>query len=240
MHDLPGANSMPKGNFAARAGHWSAHNRKKAIWGWIAFVLIATVLGGAVGINSIATEDLGNGESRTADRAIADAGFPEDADEQVLVQARAGGAGAQDPKFKAAVADVVSRLERTRYVGDVENPYAAGNGGQISKDGRSALVTFKVAGEEDALQDNVEPALAATAAAQKAHGDLRIEQFGMASADKALSESFAKDFEKAETLSLPITLVILVAAFGALVAAGLPLLLGLTAVMGTIGLLGPA
>ena len=36
----------------------------------------------------------------------------------------------------------------------------------------------------------------------------------MASADKALSEAFADDFEKAETLSLPITLIILVAAFG--------------------------
>src|SRR5215218_7383797 len=106
MHNLPGANAMPKGNFAARAG--------------------------AVGINSIATEDLGNGESRTADRAIADAGFPEDADEQVLVQARAG--SAQDPAFRTAVADVVSRLERTRFVSDVDDPYAKGNQGQISKD----------------------------------------------------------------------------------------------------------
>src|SRR3954454_24019113 len=115
MHTLEGANAMPKGNFAARAGHWSAHNRKKAIWGWIAFVLVATVLGGAVGINSIATEDLGNGDSRTADRAIADAGFPDDADEQVIVQGKAHGA-AQDPGFQAAVRDVVGRLQATRYV----------------------------------------------------------------------------------------------------------------------------
>src|SRR5919112_3915761 len=144
MQNRRGGTAMPKRNFAARAGYSSAHNRKKAIWGWIAFVLIATVLGGAVGINSIATEDLGNGESRTADRAIADAGFRDDADEQVLVQSRDGAASAQDPAFKAAVTDVVSRLEKTRHVSDVENPYAGGNAGQISKDGRSALVTFKV------------------------------------------------------------------------------------------------
>src|SRR5829696_4519492 len=43
----------------------------------------------------------------------------------------------------------------------------------------------------------------------------------------------------AETLSLPITLVILVLAFGALVAAGLPLLLGLSAVAITLGVLAP-
>ena len=47
---------------------------------------------------------------------------------------------------------------------------------------------------------------------------------------------FEDDLKKAETLSLPLTLVILLFAFGALVAAGLPLLLGLTSVMATMGL----
>ena len=100
-------------------------------------------------------------------------------------------------------------------------------------------MTFKLAGEDDVAKDRVGATLAATKAAQEAHPDLRIEQFGDASADKALSAAFDKDFKKAEVLSLPITLVILILAFGALVAAGLPLLLALTAVMGTIGLLGP-
>ena len=63
-----------------------------------------------------------------------------------------------------------------------------------------------------------------------------VGQFGDASANKALSQVFADDFKKAESLSLPITLIILVLAFGALVAAGVPLLLGLTAVMATLGL----
>jgi hypothetical protein len=85
----------------------------------------------------------------------------------------------------------------------------------------------------------VEATLAATAAVQRAHPEVRVEQFGGGSANKAITDAFAEDFERAETLSLPITLVILVVAFGALVAAGLPLLLGLTAVAGTIGLLGP-
>ena len=66
-----------------------------------------------------------------------------------------------------------------------------------------------------------------------------VGQFGDASADKAISKAFEDDFKKAEVLSLPITLLILVVAFGALVAAGVPLLLGLTAVAATIGLLAP-
>src|SRR3954452_23267720 len=88
---LEGAQQVSRENLAARAGRWSAHNRKKAIWGWIAFVVLATVLGGAVGMKKIADEDLGSGESRTADRAVADAGFPKHADEQVLVQAKGSG-----------------------------------------------------------------------------------------------------------------------------------------------------
>ena len=48
-----------------------------------------------------------------------------------------------------------------------------------------------------------------------------------------------KDFQKAEVTSLPITLIILAIAFGTLVAAGIPLLLALTAVGATLGLIGP-
>ena len=79
---------MPKQNLAARAGRWSAQHRKRAILGWILFVVLATVIGGAVGVNNLADEDMGNGESRTADQAVAAAGFPKETGEQVLVQGK--------------------------------------------------------------------------------------------------------------------------------------------------------
>ncbi len=88
---------MQKKNLAARAGRWSAHHRKRAILGWILFVVLATVIGGAVGQNSLADEDMGNGESRAADQAVAAAGFPEETGEQVLVQARKGKVSNDDP-----------------------------------------------------------------------------------------------------------------------------------------------
>ena len=227
-----------KGNLAARAGYWSAHNRKKAIWGWIAFVLIAAVLGGSVGIKLIPQEDWGNGESRTADQAIAAADFPDDAGESVLIQGR-GDVRSDSPELETAVTDLERRLESVPHVTNIRSPLDDGNSGQISEDGRSVLLTYEIRGDDDQVLDRVEPALDAGAAAQRAHPDVRIEQFGDASANKALSDAFSEDFERAETLSLPITLVILVLAFGALVAAGLPLLLGLTAVAAAIGLLGP-
>ena len=125
------------------------------------------------------------------------------------------------------------------HVFDVQSPLAIGNPGQISADGRSALVTFKLAGDDDLAQERVDATLAATAAAQRAHPTVRVEQFGEASANKAIMESVTRDFQKAEITSVPVTLVILLIAFGSLVAAGIPLLLGLTAVIAALGLLGP-
>ena len=137
------------------------------------------------------------------------------------------------------MADVTQRLEATRHVERVESPYAEEAEGTISRDGRSALVNFKVDDREDKGPDNVVAALAAVKAAQRAHPDLRIEQFGEASADRALSKSFEDDFKQAEYTSLPVTLLILLIAFGALVAAAMPLMLAVTAVAATIGLIGP-
>ena len=224
---------MQSMNFAARAGRWSARHRKKAIFGWLAFVIAAAIGGGAVGMNTFEWQENGPGESGRADKAIFDH-YPRHAEEQVLVQTKAG--NAREPGFKAAVRDVEQRLGGVAHVRDVESPYAAGNEGQISKDGRSALVSFQVRGDFDAAQERVDAPLDAVSGLQKAHPDLRIEQFGDASAGKALQKVFDDDFKKAETLSLPITLLILIVAFGTLVAAGLPLLLALSAVAGTIGL----
>jgi uncharacterized membrane protein YdfJ with MMPL/SSD domain len=225
-------------NLASRAARWSAGHRKTAIFGWLAFVVVAVLLAGAVGQKTIADEDYGNGSSKTADKSIAAANFRDSAEEQVLVQGK-GSVKVGDAQFTAAVKDVVSRLDGTPHVDKVESPLAKGNGGQISKDGRSALVTFEIPGDDDVTENRVDATLAATTAAQKANPAVFVGQFGDASADKAISKAFEDDFKKAEVLSLPITLLILIVAFGALVAAGVPLLLGLTAVAATIGLLAP-
>src|ERR671914_218071 len=175
---------------------------------------------------------------KAADQAIAKADFRESADEQVLIQGK-GSVKIGDPAFTAAVEDTVQRLEATKHVGEVESPLAKGNEGQLSEDGRSALITFEIPGDDEQTEEHVDGALAAVAAAQKANPDVYVGQFGDASAEKAIGQAFEDDFQKAEVLSLPITLLILVVAFGALLAAGVPLLLGLTAVMATLGLVAP-
>ena len=223
---------MSSNTFAARAGRWSARHRKAAVLGWIAFVLIAFAAGNVVvGANSSGDES-GPGESGRAERILSDA-FPDHAHEAVLISSTS--VRTRDPAFRAAVADVVRRMQERPEVVQVDSPYAPGNAGQIAPSGHAALVTLELRGDSQDAAD-VKRVLAQTAAAQRAHQHLRIEQFGDASADEAISKMFSDDFKKAELLSIPITLAILVVAFGALVAAGIPLLLALSSVMATLGL----
>ena len=225
---------MHSNTFAARAGRWSAKHRKKAIWGWLAFVAIAFVIGGAIGVKKPANQNDYIGQSGKADRLIDDH-FPKQEDETVLVQAAKGGK-ATDPAVRKAVDDVIAGVSRQKGVAEVKSPYAKGNEGQVSKDGRSVLVEFKVRGDDDQTSKRIDPIVASVAKVKADNPKVFVGQFGGASANKALSKSFSDDFKKAEFLSLPITLIILILAFGALVAAGVPLLLGLTAVMATLGL----
>jgi uncharacterized membrane protein YdfJ with MMPL/SSD domain len=226
--------AMPIENFAARAARWSALHRKRAVLGWLAFVLATFALGTAVGAVTLKSQDQGNGESRAANQILAKQ-FPDQrAGEQVLIQSSGGRLAGTD--YRATVGELIARLKHVRAVADVKSPLAARNSGLVSKDGRAALVTFQITGDPDTAQDRVGAALDATAAVQAAHPQLTIGEIGDASINKAINKRLADDFQKAEITSLPVTLLILVVAFGALVAAGIPLLLGITAVTGALGL----
>jgi RND superfamily putative drug exporter len=153
----------------------------------------------------------------------------------VLLQSADGRLTVQDPAFKAAIGDTVARLRAFRTVTEIKSPLLPQNQGQISRDGRSALVDFDIRGDADLAEDRVDPILAAVAKLDDQHAQVRIEEFGEASADKAISKAFEDDFRKAETLSLPITLDHPRADVRRAGRRGLPLLLGLSAVAITLG-----
>src|SRR5262249_34121192 len=128
------------------------------------------------------------------------------------------------------------RVSREADVRNVRSPLVPGNADQISRDRHSALVGFDVRGEIDKAPDKIDPIVDAVAAARAAHPGFFIGEVGDARAPKAVEDQDGKALGKAGPLSLPITLIILIITFGALVAAGIPLLLALTAVFGTFGL----
>jgi len=156
--------------------------------------------------------------------------------EDVLIQSSS--ATVSTPAFHRTIEDVVSTLARQKNVYAIDSPLVAGNEGQISRDRHSALVSFKLRGTELATADKeVVPVEHAVAGLQRSHPQFFIGESGGASADRALNARVTQDFEKAGRLSIPLTLAILLVAFGALIAAGLPILLSLTAVAATMGLL---
>jgi RND superfamily putative drug exporter len=221
-------------NFTARAAKWSATHRKLAVFGWLAFVLVAFMIGSAAGMVTLKAGEGENGQSRQADQTMAKQ-FPRDrAGEEVLIENRAG--GRLGSGYRAAVSDLVAGLSRAPSVTGIKSPLAAGNAGQVSSDGRAALLTFDLAGDPTTAADRVAPALAVTAAVQRSHPELFIGEFGDGSVNKAVNARINQDFRQAEVTSVPVTLVILVLAFGAIVAAGVPLLLGLTSVAAALGL----
>jgi uncharacterized membrane protein YdfJ with MMPL/SSD domain len=218
-------------NVAARMAHWSGRHRKKAIWGWLAFAVIVFVVGNnVVGATQISDLDQLSGDAHKAEVALDRAGL-RPVEEVVFIHSDK--LTVKDPEFQTAVEDVTGRLSKVPYVENVKSPLTGDS--DVSPDGHAALVGFEIRGDSLEAKERVVPALDAVAAAQAAHPGLDVEQFGGASASKAVNETITDDLAKAGQLSLPVTLIILTITFGTLVAAGLPLLMGITAVIAALG-----
>src|SRR3954462_13707284 len=223
--------SSKQHNLAGRMAVWSGRHRKKAIWGWLAFVFVVFAAGSPIGTTNISEVDQFSGESHRAEVALHNAGM-RPVEEVVFFQSNK--LTIKDPAFRAAVQDVTSRLSQQRYVSHVKSPLTGASA--VAAGGHAALLEFRIAGDKTEATDRVDPILATVAAAQARHPGLDIRQFGGASAGKAINAVITGDLAKAGELSLPVTLIILIVTFGTLVAAGLPLLIGISSVMAALGL----
>jgi len=231
---------MSRTNLAGRIGAWAAANPKDAIFAWIAFVAVAVALGASSGTKSMPTRNSTTGESARADQILSKAKLQTPAEEVVLVSITR--LSTPTSKLYAALRDVTNRLRPMDDVRNLRSPLdPQGSGADLmSWDLRSALVSFRVRGSADQAAKRMQPILDAVAAAQRDHPVLLVSEFGKASSDHALEKSIGKDFQRAEISTVPMTVAILLVAFGALVAAGLPVLLAFSGVLATVGLAGVA
>lgn len=201
-----------------RAARWSAEHPWRAILAWVAFVAFAVGLAVAVPTQETTDADYRVGESGRADALVAEAGLESPDTENVLVAGDGAAAAAEEVAVGARGLDGVL---------SVSDP-------QASADGSAYLVSVEVEGEAAAhAVQGVTDEVAA------AHPDLDVRQAGDVTIDEAIDEQVGKDLESAEVISLPVTLVLMLLAFGALIAAGIPVLLAGTSVAATIGLMAP-
>ena len=226
---------MERPNLSGRAGRWSAANWKKAFFGWLLFAVVAMLLGRMVGHVQMADSQFANGEVARALSMLEQANFTQPALENVLVQSRTE--TADSDLMQSAIGGVVQTLAVRPDVTNLRDPRTLpGEGGLVSKDRHSVLIQFTVRGDPDKAKDRIAPILAAVAGAQQANSHVSIREVGNASATYEIGKTFDKDFANAEKMTIPITLIILLAAFGALVAASLPVLLAFSAVLASLGL----
>src|SRR6266542_2844427 len=185
---------------AARLGGWSAEHRTKAILLWVAILLVGLAAAG-VGSKKLSAAGEAAGDSAKAERLLDHGGFKRPAVEEVLLQTR-GNSSIRNAPARRAAQEIVRTITSTGRVENIRSPFAPGNGGQISRDGRSAVVLFQMKGKRDTADKRVQPVVDAVNGVAGMHPTLRIEQFGDASANKALSDTIGKDFHRAESASI--------------------------------------
>ncbi|HET8743949.1 MAG TPA: MMPL family transporter [Gaiella sp.] len=204
----------------ARIGRWSIRRPWLAIGAWLAFVVLCVALGAVTG-----TKTLSNGAVGESARgySVMDAndlwGPPRE-----LAYLHSDTAAVASPGFASAIRDV-----RRRFAG-----LGLRTSTTASADGHSAIVVAAI--DRPVPLERIQ---ATVAAAARAHAGVAIAETGDLSADQARQDVVDRDLHRAELLAIPVTLLVLLVAFGSLVAALVPLLLGLSAVAAGLGLLGP-
>ncbi|MBB5933349.1 MMPL family transporter [Streptomyces zagrosensis] len=213
-----------KQNLAARLGGWSTRHRKTAIFGWLLFVVLLAVVGGASGMVEMTNSEDGAGDSVKAEKILEDAGLDTPAGEMVMVRS------AEPDGWQSVANQLTTDIKQTGEVDQVKEPVR-------SDSGREGLITFDMKGDADTSSDRVDPVMEVVDKAAKSHKELEVYQFGEASSGTWLDTVLSDDMKKAEFTAVPLALGILLVVFGAVVAALLPVILALTACVATFGVL---
>ena len=232
-------------SIAARMGRWSAHHRRTAVLGWLLFVIASFAIGGMTGTKQIDEKDATVGESRTADRIIRDAGFTVNAkgesvkevSEMVLVQSRT--LTTDDAAYRAAIQDIEKTLGSHPEVTQLKSPLGADSAGLVSKDHHSVLIQYVPKGTHDEAVLYIDKLGKAVDEAAGRHPGLVADSVGL-STDKALDKEIQGGLAKAGMISIPLTIIVLMIVLGSLVASLVPLLVSISAVIATFGLVGVA
>jgi len=220
-HHDPGA----LGRLARGAARIAERRPKTIVTLWLAFVIACVAGGSLAGTHSLSHVQSEVGESGRADARLAAAGLRQPAVESVLVRS------ADPARTRAAALALTAAARALPQVRAVRGPVAR-------DDGRVALVQATLRGDPDHAADRVQPLLDTVAAVQRARPGTALQEAGPASGDRAGTQLVGRDLRRSELLSVPITLAVLVLAFGALAAASVPLLLGVTSVAAALGALG--
>ena len=207
-----------------------------ALWGTAllaAGAIIALVLPGSL---TAQYSFLGNPDSkRGLDLLEQRLNMPQKANEVVIVRSQT--ASATDPAFRAGVLELQKDIAALGpgVVDSVASAYKGGDETLISADGRTTILPVVMAGDLTQADENIDKMHEIVHAAD-GKGGLDTLVTGTASINSDFSQTAEGDLRKGEGIGVPIALVILLIVFGAVVAAGLPIVLSLVAITAAVAL----
>ncbi len=205
--------------------------------------MVAAFIGGQFASGS-GVQQYDPGQAGRGEQVLTSLGVVTPPSESVLIQARTGerhlAADAAAEVRKVTLEVEAALAARPHAAANIHAPYQRGGEGLLTRHGTVALVTFNVAGPNADADTTVLSDLAAVHTIQAHNPELLVREAGSASTDRVATALLGSDFRKSEWTSVPLTLVLLLAVFGALIAAGIPVLLAGTAVVTAVSLLGVA
>ncbi|HZA76718.1 MAG TPA: MMPL family transporter [Acidimicrobiales bacterium] len=207
------------------------HARAVVIAAVLVFAVAGAIGGGVADhLTSGGFEDPSS-ESERADEALAerfDTGVP-----NLLLLVTGDGGDVDDPAVAAAGQALTEELAAEEGVADVVSYWSEGNASPLrNDDGSRALVVARVEGNDDQVEDRVTE-LAPRYERTAADGGVDVEVGGFAEVFHEVGDTIEEDLVRAEMIALPITLVLLILVFGSVVAASLPLVVGVMSIVGT-------
>ncbi|MFI8517126.1 MMPL family transporter [Streptomyces sp. NPDC085481] len=148
----------------------------------------------------------------------------------LLLLVDAGTAGVDSPAVAAEAGRLAERLEAQPGVGGVGSYWQTGSPALRSEDGRTAVISARIDGEEKSAGETLERIAPEF---RGSHGPVEVSLGGPLAVRHEMQTIIQEDLLRAEMIALPITLVLLVMVFGSAIAALLPLGIGIVAILGT-------
>ena len=203
---------------------------------WFCMVLVGGFF--ATGITDVLTgafSPTNEPESFRADRLLEERlRGPDVAEEFIIV--RSDDMMVDDPVFEAFVVELSAELRGLEdTVAFTTNYYELGIEDLVSDDRMKTVLVVELVGEANDAQDNVGPLLEVVAEANGGEG-FEVLTAGFGSIQETFNKLSEEGLLRGEAIALPIALIILVIVFGAVVAAGLPIIIALASIVISVGI----
>ena len=249
MIDRPSPSRSP---WTVRVADFSARHRWPVFVLWFLFTLglfaASIAAGGTRSVDAVSNDARSRSESAEALSLLGTSGTQEPPSQQFLLVMSNPSGTVDDPSFRAAITDAVARMSGATATVDgsngpvfaqVADPLnAPASAGLVSPDRTTVRIAARVPGEAAAVKQRLVPVPRLLDDLRAAHSGLEIHALSNTLANDQIQELVSSDLDASLRLTIPLTFLILLIAFGAVVAAAVPLVLAVTALLAAFGIVG--